>query len=259
MRSGTQNTSLWPVTDWSALGRAAEAVGVSPEPLEKLIRRYQHPLTVFLRWRFPWLSHEAERLVIEFAEDRILKEGWLKRPQAARGRFRDFLKRSLVNFVKGRYRRRDVQDLATPLDELAQEPAAPAPASAAFDLDWTRTLLAETLRRMEADCRQPGRDQPKRSQTWEIFRIRLLSPMLENAEPWPYEQVVERFELRSPGEAFNLLNSAKRIFRRHLVQVVSEYEGDARAAGELEDLRALLVKMTDARARPASSNKPPRT
>lgn len=255
MRGATQNTSLWPVTNWSALGHAAEAVGVQPEPLDDLIRRYQRPLTVFLRSKFPWLGSEAERLVIEFAEDRILKEGWLKQPKAARGRFRDFLKRSLVNFVQDRYRKKDVQKLATPLDELAQEPSAPGPASAAFDLDWTKTLLAEALQRMEVDCRQPGRDQPKRSHTWEIFRIRLLSPLLENTEPWPYEQVVERFNLRSPAEAFNTLNSAKRIFRRHLIEVVSEYEGDARAAGELEDLRFLLAGMAGEKPQSARAAK----
>jgi hypothetical protein len=256
MRGATQNTSLWPVTNWSALGHAAAAVGVRPEPLDELIRRYQRPLIVFLRAQFPWLNHEAERLVLEFAEDRMLKEGWLKKPDPARGRFRDFLKRSLVRFVQERYRRKDFAKGALPLEELEQEPPAPAPESASFDLDWTKTLLAETLKRMEADCRQPGRDQPQRSRTWEVFRVRLLSPMLENTEPWPYEQVVERFHLRSPAEAFNTLNSAKRIFRRHLVEVVSEYEGDSRAAGEIEDLRVLLASMAGGPSRPTRSAKP---
>lgn len=256
MRGATQNTSLWPVTNWSALGHAAEAVGVRPEPLDDLIRRYQRPLVIYLRSKFPWLGHEAERLVIEFAEDRILKEGWLKQPRADRGRFRDFLKRSLANFVRDRFRKRDVTKQATPLEELEQELPSPASASAAFDLDWTRTLLAETLRRMEADCLQPGDDQPKRSHIWEIFRIRLLSPFLENTEPWPYEQVVQRFNLRSPAEACNTLNSAKRIFRRHLLSVVSEYEGDTRAAGELEDLRFLLAKVTAPQPRPVRTAKP---
>ncbi len=255
MRGATQNTSLWPVTNWSALGHAAEAVGVHPEPLDDLIRRYQRPLVVFLRSKFPWLGNEAERLVIEFAEDRILKEGWLKKPQQARGRFRDFLKRSLVHFVQDRHRKKDANKFALPLEELTQEPPAPTPASTAFDLDWTKALLAEALQRMEADCRQPGRDQPQRSHTWEIFRIRLLSPMLENLEPWPYEQVVERFNLRSPAEAFNTLNTAKRMFRRHLFEVVSAYEGDARAAGELEDLRVLLAALAGEKAQSARAAK----
>ena len=32
-----------------------------------------------------------------------------------------------------------------------------------FDLTWVRAVLGETLRRMEADCRNPAADQPRRS------------------------------------------------------------------------------------------------
>lgn len=256
MPGAPQSTSLWPVTNWSALRHAADAIGGQPGPLDDLIRRYQHPLKVFLTSKFPWLASEAEQLVIEFAEDRILKEGWLRKPQAERGRFRDFLKCSLVHFVQDRYRKKDVSRLATPLDELDREPAAPTPSSSAFDLDWTRTLLAETLSRMEADCRKPGRDQPRRSHIWEIFQIRLLGPMLENAEPWPYELVVERFQLRSPTDAFNLLNSAKRIFSRHLKNVIAEYEGDSRVAAELAELKSLVGAWADAKAEAVRRPKP---
>lgn len=244
MSANLENTSLWPVTDWSALGRAADAVGEDAEPLDALIRRYQKPLRVYLIFKFPWLATDAERFIVEFAEDRILKEGWLKNPQSSRGRFRDFLKRSLVNFVLDRHKKKDVQKGALSLDELEQEIPGPPAASDSFDLNWTKILLAEALKRMEADCRQPGKDQPKRSNFWEVFRIRLLSPFLEDAAPWSYERVVEHLKLRSPSEASNMLLSAKRIFRRHLLAVISEYEGTTKAAAELEDLKRLLGRIS---------------
>jgi len=233
---------LWPLTDWSSLGRAAEAVGKDAEPLEKLIIKYQKPLRACLISKFPWLREEADLLITEFAEEKILKENWLKKAQCRRGRFRDFLKRSLVNFVLDRHKKRDVNKEAASLDALEQEFPAPA-ASDSFDLDWTRTLLAEALKRMESDCRQPGLDQPKRSYIWEIFNIRLLSPCLEDTDPWPYEKVVEQFTLRSPSEASNMLLSAKRIFERHLLAVISEYEGRSNAMVELEDLKRLLARI----------------
>ena len=149
------NTSLWPLTDWSALGRAAAAVGKDAEPLELLIIKYQKPLRDWLIFRFPWLRGDVDRLITEFAEDRILKEGWLKKPLSGRGRFRDFLKRSLLNFVLDHHKKKDAFRLAVPLHELEQEPTAPSSISDAFDLDWTRTLLADALKRMEADCREP--------------------------------------------------------------------------------------------------------
>ena len=244
MDTKLENTSLWPLTDWSALGRAAEAVGKDPEPLELLIIKYQKALRVCLISKFPWLRDEVDRVITEFSEDKILKEGWLKKPQSGRGRFRDFLKRSLVNFVLDQHKKKDVVKLAAPIHELEQELSAPSSASDAFDLDWTRTLLAEALKRMEADCRQPGLEQPKRSYIWEIFKIRLLSPFLEDAESWSYEEVVEKFKLRSPSEASNMLLSAKRMFQRHLLAVISEYEGRTKAEVELEDLKRLLARMT---------------
>ena len=239
-----ENTSLWPLTDWSALGCAADAVGKEVAPLEILIIKYQKALRVCLIGRFPWLQGEADRLITEFSEDRILKEGWLKKPQSGRGRFRDFLKRSLVNFVLDQYKKKDALKQATPLDELDQEISAPTETSGSFDLDWTKTLVAETLKRMEADCRLSGRDQPKRSHIWDLFKIRLLTPFLDGSTPPSYEQAVALLKLRSPNEAANMLLSAKRIFKRHLLAVISEYEGQGQAMAELEDLQRLLRRIT---------------
>jgi len=244
MDTKLENSSLWPLTDWSALGHAAQAVGNESLPLHALIIKYQNPLRVCLIARFPWLRGDVERLITEFSEDRILREGWLKKPQSGRGRFRDFLKRSLVNFVLDQYKKKDVVKLAAPLHELEQELPAATSSADAFDLDWARTLLAEAFKRMEADCQKPGGDQPKRSYIWEIFKIRLLTPFLEGATPCSYEQVVERFQLRSPSEASNMLLSSKRIFRRHLLAVISEYEGESTAAAELEDLKCFLARLS---------------
>ena len=90
---------------------------------------------------------------------------------------------------------------------------------------WARTVLAETVRRMEADCRNPAGDQPRRSYIWEMFRIRLLAPIFDDVAPVPYEQLIERFGLRSPTDASNMLLSAKRIFKMHLNNVIKEYAG----------------------------------
>jgi hypothetical protein len=244
MDTKLENTSLWPLTDWSALGHAAEAVGKATAPLEVLIIKYQKPLRVCLISRFPWLHGEAERLITEFAEDKILQEGWLKKPQPGRGRFRDFLKRSLVNWVLDQHKKRNVIKEAVALDDLEHDPLAPTETANSFELDWTKTLLTEALKRMEADCRQPGRDQPQRSHIWEIFQLRLLAPLLDDTKPPSYEEVVEQLKLRSPNEASNMLLSGKRIFKRHLLAVISEYEGQGKAMMELEDLQRLLRRVT---------------
>ena len=134
------------------------------------------------------------------------------------------------------------------LEELEQELPGPETASEAFDLAWAQTVLAETLRRMEADCKNPGEDQPRRGYIWEMFRIRLLEPILNGAAEVPYDQLIDRFGLKSPTDASNTLLSAKRIFKVHLSKVIKEYaRQDAAIAAEALALEDFLVRLAKRR------------
>jgi hypothetical protein len=127
------------------------------------------------------------------------------------------------------------------LERELPQPDAP---SEAFDLAWARTVLAEALRRMEADCRQAGSDQPRRSQIWEMFRLRLLEPIFNDTDPPAYDELIGQFALKSPTDASNTLLSAKRIFKAHLAKVIREYAGqDAATAVEIQALEDFLARL----------------
>ncbi len=243
MSSEQQASSIFPRTDWAELGKAAEG---DEARLDRLIRQYWGPLKIFLVATFPGLRDEADVVLQEFAEDKILRDGWLKRADRSRGRFRQYLKTSLRNFVLDRLNRAEVKRPPVSLEELEQElPGAEAP-SEEFDLIWVRTVLAETLRRMEADCQNPTADQPRRAHTWEMFRIRLLEPIFNDADPVPYEQLIERFGLRSPMDASNMLLSGKRVFKMHLNNVIKEYaEQDSATAAEVQALEEFVSRMAN--------------
>lgn len=235
-------SSLFPRTDWTELGKAA---GAEPVPLDQLIRLYWQPLKIFLISAFPSVSNQADTLLQDFAEDKLLQDGWLRKADQSRGRFRDFLKTSLRNFVLDRLNRAEAKKPPMSLDELEQELPGPEAAAEEFDLVWARTVLAETLRRMETDCKNPGSDQPRRGYIWEMFRIRLLDPVFEDTDQVPYDQLIERFGLRSPTDASNLLLSGKRIFKAHLSRVISEYaRQDAATAAEIQALEDFLVRLS---------------
>lgn len=239
--SDSSGSSIFPRTDWAELGKAAEA---DEARLDRLIRLYWAPLRIFLVASFPNLRDQAEVLLQEFAEDKILKEGWLRRADRARGKFRDFLKISLRHFVLDRLNRAEVRHAPLSLDELEQELPGPPEASEEFDLTWVRAVLGEALRRMEADCRQPDATQPRRSQIWEMFQIRLIDPMLNDAPQTPYEKLIERFGLKSPTDASNMLLSAKRMFKSHLTRVIEDYAGqDAATAAEIKALEEFIAGM----------------
>jgi hypothetical protein len=233
--------SIFPRTDWAELGQAARA---EPAPLDRVVRLYWQPLKIFLLATFPGLHAEADTFLQDFAEDKILQAGWLQKADQNRGRFRDFLKTSLRNFVLDRLSRAEVKNPPLSLDELTHEVPEPEGVAEAFELAWARTVLAETLRRMEADCRDPRAEQPRRRRIWELFKVRLLDPVFDDAEPVPYDQLIERFGLKSPMDASNLLLSGKRIFKAHLDKVIREYAGqDAATAVEIQDLEDFLRRL----------------
>ena len=241
--SGPAGSSLWPVTDWSGVRQAAGAVGMDPDRLNALILKYQVPLKVFLLSGYPSLANEADEFLQDFAEDKFLREGWLGKANRDRGRFRDFLKSSLRNFLKDRLRKHAKQPAS--LDAMELDIPDKGPDETLFDVSWARAILAETLERMEADCRAPGKDQPRRSRIWEIFQLRLAQPALEGLEPVAYEELVSRLELVSPFDAQNMLATAKRIFTRHMEAVVSEYEKSGEAIRrELEELKRFLSRLS---------------
>lgn len=213
--------------------------------MDRLIRLYWQPLKIYFVATFPSLQSQADELLQDFAGDKLLKDGWLGRADQTRGRFRDFLKTSLRNFVLDRLSRADMKNPPLSLEELKQEIPATETSAEEFDLAWARTVLAETLRRMEADCKRPGKDQPRRSCIWEMFKIRLLEPVFNNAPQVPYDELVSRFSLKSPLEASNTLLSAKRIFKGHLDDVICEYAGrDAATNLEVQALKDFLGRLS---------------
>ena len=241
MPSEPSSSSIFPRTDWAELAKATEG---DEARLDRLIRLYWGPLRIFFVATFPALRDQAEIFLQDFAEDKMIKQGWLQQADRNRGHFRDFLKTSLRNFTLDRLSRAEVRHAPASLEELEHDLPGPEAPSDEFDLTWAQTVLAETLKRMEADCKDPAADQPRRAYIWDMFRIRLLEPLFNDAPQVPYEQLIEKFELRSPTDASNLLLSGKRIFKAHLNRVIQEYaEQDAATAVEIQALEEFLGRL----------------
>ena len=104
-----------------------------------------------------------------------------------------------------------------------------------FDQEWVQQVVKDTLRLMEDDCLQGGR-----SDMWEVFRLRIVDPLLRGAEPVDYEQIVRRFAFKSPRQGINLLANAKRIFSSHLPAVAKYADGNEAIEAEISDLREIV-------------------
>jgi phosphate uptake regulator len=72
-----------------------------------------------------------------------------------------------------------------------------------------------------------------------------LEPVFNDAPPLPYDQLIDRFGLKSPTDASNTLLSAKRIFKAHLNEVIKAYAGkDAATATEIQALQDFLDRLS---------------
>src|SRR6266404_7426552 len=109
---------------------------------KQVIHRYWGALKTYLICllsRFPDERSESDDLLQEFILKKIMQPGWLENANPDKGRFRDFLKSSLRNFVVGEMRsraaaKRGGKSPALSLDDLEQEIAGPEPSSDSFDL-----------------------------------------------------------------------------------------------------------------------------
>jgi transcriptional regulator with XRE-family HTH domain len=74
-----------------------------------------------------------------------------------------------------------------------------------------------------------------------VFEGRVLAEALQE-RPLAYEALAERYGLRSPAQAANLLVTAKRMYARLMRSAVGEYERDeAEVDEEIRDLRRILA------------------
>jgi len=233
----------FPSTHWSLVGRVGQENGAGQhQALEQLLIRYLPALKAHLLHRRRIASDWASDLLQGFITDKILERRLIERADRGRGKFRTFLLTALDNYVVSEIRRESAKkrspgDAAlVTMDEARDHGGLSASVSDVFDLAWAREVLAEAVRWMQVECEKSGR-----TDIWGVFECRVLDPTLGQAEPLPYEQLVERFGFQSPTQASNTLITAKRMFARMLHSVVGEYTRDeAEIDAEIEDLRRIL-------------------
>lgn len=245
-RDHEQNSGDIPATSWTLINLAAQPDETSRRAgLEQFLVRYLPAMRAHLILRRGWRADEVDDLLQEFVSSRLLKGDVLARAQRGR-RFRNYLLTVLDHFASNQRRARQAlkraPDHGASLEAQAEHggPAVARSAGAAdiFDREWARQVLEEAQTLMKAQC-----EAANRMDLWEVFDGRIRSPLLEGTEPISYEALVERFGLKSPMQAANLLVSAKRAFERALREVIAHYcEDESQIDAEIADLIEILSR-----------------
>lgn len=147
-------------TQWSTILRAQ---GGSEKALDGLLERYRQPILRHIRSVRRCDLAEAEDLAHEFILH-WMKNNLLGNIAPERGRFRDYVKRCINNFLVSTYRRnsagkrvpeggmKSLDDTAA--GPVAEELAAEAPdVDAAMDRAWARQVAANARDRLESECK----------------------------------------------------------------------------------------------------------
>ena len=152
---------FFPTTNWTTLldpigGRSPGA----QTALNHLFEVYRKPIVSYLRTlvRDP---HQSEDIAQDFIV-RLLNRGDLESADRSKGRFRNYLKTSIRNYVIGRYHAEDAQKRrptsgASSLDGLAIEPKHSNDAEKEFTRQWWRATIDEAMRRLRAQWEAAGK------------------------------------------------------------------------------------------------------
>lgn len=235
----------FPSTHWSVV--LSVAGQKNPEARAKaiaeLVQVYSPALLAFLQSKKGLDRHRAEDVLQDFVADKVLGQGLIARAERGRGKFRNFLLKSLQHFLYNQVRRNGAAFRGPPQDRLSvsvdthavADPSPPPHMS--FDVAWARNVLALALEAMQRECVASARPD-----VWAVFDGRVLGPTLRGDPPAPYVELVERYRYASPAQASNVLITANRMFARCLRAVVGNYaasEDDLEE--ELRDLRTILA------------------
>ncbi|MFV2066504.1 MAG: hypothetical protein ACC645_05950 [Pirellulales bacterium] len=231
-------------THWSLVERAVLENDQGPrDALAELLRRYLPALRVHLLNTRAIAESQVDDLLQNFVSDKILQSDLLARADDRLGKFRTLLLTALHRYLVDQWRAQNARkrraEQAASLDSEVPEYLARTDATAArsFDVAWARQVLARTLAQMEHECQTSGRVD-----IWDIFRHRLVDPILHGGATMPYEQLVAICGLSSPRQAANVLITGKRMFARILREVVAEYTPRDEVNAEIDQLQLDLSR-----------------
>ncbi|MEM9419604.1 MAG: hypothetical protein AAGA25_11230 [Planctomycetota bacterium] len=238
----------FPTTIWSLVREADhERTVVRTAALDQLLRQYAPAMVSHLVRRKRLSPEHAEDVVQGFIVEKVLEKGLVGKADAGRGKFRTLLLTALDRYLVSNFLAAGAQKRGggrvSSLEGLGAPVADTSKDADAFEVEWSRRLMDQAIARMQDECKTSDRPD-----VWGVFHDRLLQPTLEHAEPPSYDDLVERYQIKNPTQASNLLITGKRMFARTLRSVIADYAGDDEALiqNEMNDLMQILARQGNA-------------
>ena len=210
-------------THWSLIEKAQSSEEGSRELIGLLLKKYWKPVYCYLR-RKGYDNEQAKDLTQGFFHEVVLGRGLIKKADQSKGRFRPYLllalNRYLINIREEETARKRIpKDRLIPLDSIDLPDLPPSVIQSApeesFNYAWVSALFEQVLAEVQTKCRQ--RDLMLH---WQVFRDRLVLPILNRIEPLSMKEICDKYGIEDTIKASNMITTVKRIFKTILKQHV---------------------------------------
>ncbi|MEZ6092464.1 MAG: hypothetical protein R3C05_31550 [Pirellulaceae bacterium] len=188
--------------------------------LERFCEQYTKPLVSFLRFKQQQLQCDAEDLVQEFwlrkMIDRAPHENLVFKylrwsEQNPKNTFRQYLFRSLINFLRGELRATAKNPRELEIEHLHGFDAGEPEVQDRFDVVWANHILQEILLQTRKDCELKGQ-----TKHWNLFKHHVLPGNEEKQSAVAFEAQARQLGFADLKQARNSLQTVFRKFRRAL-------------------------------------------
>jgi DNA-directed RNA polymerase specialized sigma24 family protein len=206
------------------------------EAADLLVRAYWSPVAALLQYRWNLERADAEDLTQEFFATAIEKD-WFAKYDAARGRFRTFLRTCVDRFAGGaaKARNRLKRGGGVPDEPIEAADAALAHAPDEYDArihaEWVRGVLSLALETFQGSAEGAGKGTH-----FAVFHAYDVDDPPDERRP-SYRDLAVKFGIPET-QVTNYLNWARREFRRHVLDALRALSGND--AEFREDARDLL-------------------
>lgn len=211
----------FPTTDWQLIIRVGEQ-GTGSLDLHRLLEIYQPIVRRYLKFEKRLGDDRIDDVLHDFIADKILAQQLVARADKSMGRFRSFLIRSLENYIldaakyETRAKRRPATGEPVSLDPTDVKASTNSDPATMFDRMWAESVLQAALQQTQAHCVRKGREAQ-----WRAFEYRIVHGHRPDASC--YQEIIAQFGFKGLVEAGNAITTCKRLFRRRLQQVLSDF------------------------------------
>lgn len=237
-KTAPERQLVFPSTHWTAIWQA----GLTDNPdgeaaLDRLLGKYWRAVYCYLLSK--GYDHEAAKdHTQEFLCEIVLRRGLVQQADRKKGRFRTFLLTALNHYLVSMHRAEKAKHRAPEKGFVSLQNMKrldiPAPVQGGtpaelFDYAWASALLDQVMADLAETCRE------KRKQShWDVFRERVLLPILENSVPPSLPQLCQKYGIPTEAKASKMIFTTKDLFGRILRSRVRELvDSDDEVDGEI--------------------------